>query len=182
MQNRQHVRDTDPKNSAMWLLTDCSSTNSTSCLYSDFNGPVLWCYQLAICRLATLINTASFYVMCGSKADTGPCLWSICCTVKYTTVATWYHSKELWRKVRSYSGSAKHAYSTYGHMRFIRPFLNSLYETVNIICIKTSCISLLSFIHNTKNISVTSDLADQTTAIKRDLQLWYTKWGTACYQ
>jgi len=144
------VRDTDRKNSAMWLLTAALRT-APSCLYSDIDEPVLWCYQLAICRPATFVNTASFQVMCSSKADTGLCLRSISCTVKHTTVAKWHHFKALWRKVQSYTGSAKHTYSTYGHVRFIRPFLNSLYEAVNIICIKTSCIFLLPFIHNKKH-------------------------------
>ena len=133
------MTDTDHRNSAMWLLTAALWT-APCCLYSDCDGPVLLCYQLAICRPATFINTPSFHGMCSSNADTRQYLWFICCTVKHTTVATLWHSIAPWRKVWSYTGSAKHAYGTSGHVRFIRPILNSLYEAVNIICTKISCI------------------------------------------
>jgi hypothetical protein len=162
------------------LLTAALRT-APPCLYSDRDKPVLWCYQLAICRPATFINTAWLHVMCSSNADTRQHLWFICCTVKHTTVTILCHSTALWQNVWSYTGSATHADGTYGHVRFIRPFLNGLYEAVNIICTKTSCIFLLPFIYNRTIINVTSDFAERTTAIKCHLQLWHTKWGTHAY-
>ena len=132
----------------MWVLTAALRT-APPCLYSNRDKPVLWCYQLAIYRPTTFINTASFHTMCSSDADTRQYLWFICCTVKHTTVGILYHSTALWRNVWSYTSSAKHAYGTNRHMQFIRPILNSLYGTVNIVCAKISCIFLLPFIYNT---------------------------------
>jgi hypothetical protein len=130
------------------LLTAAVWT-APSCLYSDRNKPVLWCYRLAICKLATFTNKTSFYMMCSSNADTRWHLWFICCTVKHTTVTKLYHSTALWQNAWSCPDSAKHTNAAYGHVQFIRPFLNSLYEAVNIICTKTCCVFLLSFIYNT---------------------------------
>jgi hypothetical protein len=121
----------------------------------------------------------SFTQMFSSNADTRPCLWFISCTVKYTTVTTWYCLKALWQTVQLHTGRAKHAYSTSGQVR--RPFLNSIYEAVTITGTKTCCIYLLSLICNTKNINVTFDFADWTTALKCHFHLWYTKQGTVCY-
>ena len=175
------MTDTDRTNSAILLLTAALRT-APPCLYSNHDKPVPWCYQLAICRPATFINTASFLTMCSSNADTRQHLWFICCTVKHTTFAILYHSTALWRKAWSYTGSAKHAYGTNAHVQFIRPILNSLYGAVNIICTKISCIFLLSFIYNTAIINMTSDFTNRTNAVKCHLQLQHTKWGIAHYQ
>ena len=103
------------RNSAMCLLTTALQT-AAPCLYRDRDELVLLCYQLAICRPATFINMASFHGMCSSNADTRQCLWFNCCTVIHTTLETLRHSTALWRKAWSYTGSAKHANGTNGHV------------------------------------------------------------------